>query len=127
MSHASPEPFPTYPAPEDVAVVVEQEPAVDPLLAEPAAAVEVDTRPTLIEAFRSINGFDEIAVRQFFDGKDPAGLDGGAFARSIAFILLRRDGEDDRNAYNRVMALTTGALDDMFRPDEDPEGKAPSA
>lgn len=90
---------------------------------------------TAVEAMKSLNGFDEIAIEKAF-GKEFDDLNGRDTIRAIIFVLERRAGSTDKDAKQYAMSLPMGQLDEHFEPaaeevdDDEPEteaGKEPSA
>jgi len=63
---------------------------------------------------RSLNGYEEIAIRKLF-GDAFENLSGMFAGRSLYFVHLRREGATDAEAYKASMTATVGELDDMFR------------
>jgi hypothetical protein len=82
----------------------------------------------LIEAqafTRTLTGFDEIAIAVRFHA--PLGdLQGGLIARALLFIAEKRAGKSDLDAYQAVMDMALGEVEDHFETHEDADlGKAP--
>lgn len=69
---------------------------------------------------RSLNGYDEIAIKKAF-GASFEDLEGMFAGRSLYFIKLRRDGAKDPEALKAAMMATIGELEDRFR-SSDAEG-----
>lgn len=69
----------------------------------------------LEEFFRTITGFDEIAIAKLF-GEDVAALRDKPFrfTRALVFVDKRRGGLKDGPAYTAAMDLTMGDLEDYF-------------
>ncbi len=67
------------------------------------------------ETFLSVNGFDNIAIRQQF-GSDVYTLREQPleFLRVMTFIHMRRNGVNDVEARSSAMNLTVGDLTDYF-------------
>lgn len=83
------------------------------------------TTPTselpLSDVLNSCTGFEELAVEQRF-GADPYTLLGTNVVkcmRAAAFVVHKRTGKNDRDAYKAAMDLTSKDLDDFFPDDED--------
>lgn len=83
----------------------------------------------LEETLRSMNGFEEISVRKMFRC-GISELDGTSAARAAIFVVTRRDGMGERDAFNFAMNLTIGGLEDRIAgggaqedPDEEGLGK----
>ncbi len=107
------------------------EPAVDePADDEPAA----DERPDLDELAESLNGYDQLAIRQMFGITfDQVEEDMVMFMRAMAFVHYRREAgaqgpKNDKEAYRRSMELTMRDLVKVFREREraDPDAVAQS-
>lgn len=62
----------------------------------------------------SLNGYDEKAIEQFFGSPFDEIRNGRARARSILFVLARRDGMKDQDAYGNVMLMTLSQLDERY-------------
>ncbi|WP_235739035.1 hypothetical protein [Nocardioides alcanivorans] len=87
-----------------------------------------DTTPTaptsdldLGDLLNSANGYEEIAVEQRF-GADPYALLGTNVIKCMragVFIVHRRRGAKDADAYKAAMELTSEALNAFFPDDED--------
>lgn len=79
------------------------------------------TELTAEDFFKSITGFDEIAIQKAF-GTPFVDLrnDQFRFLRALVFVDLRRDGKKDADAYAEVMGLGIGAVDAWF-PAAEPE------
>jgi hypothetical protein len=80
---------------------------------------------TAEDMFGSINGFDEIAIRQSF-GEDVSTLRKTPFRfmRALVFIDQRRKGLRDPDAYGAAMAVTMKEIESYFAeevPELDPE------
>lgn len=81
---------------------------------------------TPTEATESLTGFDEIAIKQRFG--TPVGLlgqqDPTQYMRALAFVIYRRDGKPDAEAYQMAQDARIGDLNDMFaspKKKDDPE------
>lgn len=76
---------------------------------------------TITEAMGAVTGFDELAVEKHFgaDLLDMAEHKPRMATRACVFINLRHNGATDRDAYQQVMEMTSGALEDYF--EDDPE------
>jgi hypothetical protein len=72
---------------------------------------------------KSFTGFDEIAIRQRF-GTDLEELSSTMLTRAILFVVHRRDGVKDAEAYSRSMLVPIGELADLFA-DEPSEPEDP--
>ena len=78
------------------------------------------TDKTAEDLFKSMNGFDEIAVSRAF-GEDLSVLRAKpfTFVRALVFVDLRRGGAKDGDAHKQAMTLTMGDLEDYFAQDEE--------
>jgi hypothetical protein len=75
------------------------------------------SRQSVEETFRSLNGFDEIAIENVF--RKPIGdLDASKTARALVFTLKRRDGLADNDAFRGCMEMTLGDIDGYFSDSE---------
>lgn len=80
-----------------------------------------NTEMTAEDFFKSITGYDEMAIQKAFGTPFPALRDDQfRFLRALVFVDLRRSGKKDGEAYAEVMGLGIGAVDAWF-PDEEPE------
>lgn len=71
---------------------------------------------------KSINGFDQIAIRQMFRERlDQVAADSTMFMRALLFVLAKRDGANDGDAYRSVMLLPLDEVIGRFKGDGDPE------
>lgn len=81
---------------------------------------------TVEECTKSLTGYDELAIQRVF-GKGLGELTGTMVPRSLMFVMSRREGAKDPDAYRMAMECPLGDLEDAF---EDPavldEEKAPS-
>jgi len=79
-------------------------------------------KPTLKEVSQSLTGFDEIAIKQKFSTSlaQLSQDDATQFARALAFVLERRDGKNDAEAYHIVQTDTLAKINARFR-EEDAE------
>lgn len=86
--------------------------------------------PELLDAdilAKSINGFEQIAIRQTFRERlDSLAGDGTMFMRALLFVLEKRDGASDGDAFRNVMLLGLDDVVSRFKgddaaPDEDDE------
>lgn len=84
--------------------------------------------PELLDAdalAKSINGFEQIAIRGVFRERlDQLAADGTMFMRALLFVLAKRDGAGDGDAYRQVMNLPLDQVVDRFR-DADTSGVEP--
>ena len=81
--------------------------------------------------FESLTGFDEIAIAQRFGRTvtDLASNDSSMFTRALLFVLKRRDGANDDDAWNHalnlpmkeVTAFVEAGADDESGKAQDPE------
>lgn len=73
---------------------------------------------TAEDFFRTINGFDEIAIARTW-GADIADLRKKPFTfmRALVFVDFRRQGRNDNEAHQDALSLTVGELEDYFAED----------
>lgn len=89
------------------------------------------TKPKPNDVFNSLTGFDEIAVRRYF-GAPPTAMAKAAseeydvpmFLRSLSFVLARREGATDADAYKTTMDTTNADVMDAFEKDVPDAGEA---
>ncbi len=80
-----------------------------------------DSRPTVSGVAESMTGFDEIAIEQLF--RSPVEkMSGTLQMRAMVFILRRREGMSDVDAFKAVMNLPFGDVDAQFRDEDEDEG-----
>lgn len=72
------------------------------------------------EIARSLTGFDEIAIEQSF-GKPLDSLSDTMAGRALSFVMSRREGSNDKEAYGACMRATLGEITDAIASPE-PEG-----
>ena len=70
-------------------------------------------KPTVEDVYRSISGFDDIAIESMFR-KELADLSPVKTTRALVFTLKRREGLDDAAAFKAVMDMGLGDLNDTF-------------
>ena len=76
-----------------------------------------DSRPTVSGVAESMTGFDEIAIEQLF--RSPVEkMSGTLQMRAMVFVLRRREGMSDVDAFKAVMNMPFVEVDAQFR-DED--------
>lgn len=75
-----------------------------------------ETRPTFREQLRSITGWERQAIQRAFNMR-LSEMDEVDTATAAVFIKLRREGQDDVNAYNSAMGMPLGDIDDAFTPE----------
>jgi len=74
---------------------------------------------------RSIDGFEQIAIRQTFRERlDQIAADGTMFMRALLFVLAKRDGANDSDAYRTVMRLPLAAVVGRFKGGSDDDEPA---
>lgn len=80
-------------------------------------------KQTLEDAFNSLTGFDEIAIEKRFGLSDYSTIEQRStrWVRAMVFVLKRREGLNDLDAYKTAMDMTLGELNDQFAEDEDDE------
>lgn len=90
-------------------------------------APDTGARLTMSEAVKSLTGFDEIAVEARFR-REFVELGKTMTVRAVAFVLHRRGGMTDGDAYQAAMSAPLSALNDLFapEPDDDAAGGEPS-
>lgn len=79
-----------------------------------------DERPTVLDSLKAMNGFDEVAVEQYFRS-EITDLPNTRMMRALVFTLNRRRGESDEDAFKAAMGLTLGDLEGYFA---DPDGES---
>lgn len=81
--------------------------------------------PELLDAdviSKSINGFEQIGIRQTFRERlDSLANDGTMFMRALLFVLAKRDGQADGDAYRNVMLLPLDEVVGRFKGDDEPD------
>jgi hypothetical protein len=86
---------------------------------------------TANEVFESMTGYEELAIMNTF-GANPQEVDedgntalvGTLLGRSMVFILQRREGKSDADAYDAAMSLSTPDLLTYFaQPGDEESGK----
>ena len=77
------------------------------------AGTAKDTRPTVEGTAESLTGFDEIAIEKWFTG-ELSTLSGTKSMRALAFVLARRDGKADKEAYGDAMRATLKEITESF-------------
>jgi hypothetical protein len=73
------------------------------------------------EFLESMTGFEEIAVEKQF-GTDVLGLaehKATMFTRALVFVMQKRDGRADKDAYDAVMNMPLSEVQDHFAEPED--------
>lgn len=97
--------------------------AADLVVAEPDAAAVAEPGPVELpsvkDAMRSLTGFDEVAIATYFR-KDLAEMGATMATRATLFVLKRRDGMADGEAFKFAMHLPLGQVDTMFRAEQPP-------
>lgn len=67
------------------------------------------------EVSKSLNGFDQIAIRQMFRERvDQVAADTAMFLRALLFVLERRSGANDSDAFRIAMNLPLNEVYDKF-------------
>lgn len=106
--------------------IAEMAPEVTPdALAEPTAP---ETEKVNLEAvFKSLTGFDEIAIAQRFQMEIQSLRERPSMAcRAVLFIDARRKGATDNEAYKRVMEMPLSEVMDIVEvPDDDEDDSDP--
>lgn len=86
----------------------------DTTTTEPADRLDADALS------KSINGFEQIAIRGVFRERlDQLAADPVMFMRALLFVLAKRDGAGDGDAYRQVMTLPLDEVVERFK-DVDP-------
>lgn len=90
-------------------------------------STEVDNRPFAKEAVQSLTGFDEIAIEQKFPGDFGDTMQGSKSTRALIFVMKRREGLSDHDAFLFAMNMPFGEAMKFFRGSDEvvDEGKAP--
>lgn len=71
---------------------------------------------------RSIDGFEQIAIRQTFRERlDQLAADGTMFMRALLFVVAKRAGMNDGDAYRNVMLLPLDEVVGRFKSDGEPD------
>ncbi len=79
--------------------------------------------PSVEEVVKSLTGFDEIAIEQKFR-EDFTSLSPTMTTRALVFILEKRAGAEDKDAYRTSMNMPLGDIQGRFsEDDEDEQGK----
>lgn len=84
----------------------------------------MSSKPTPQEVAESLTGFDEIAIKQKFGmALKPLGdEDQTQFLRALVFVLRRRDGKQDAEAFHLAQAATLSEVSAQFQqPGEEAE------
>lgn len=73
-------------------------------------------KPTPQEASESLTGFDEIAIKQKFGSplKQLGDEDPTQFLRALVFVLRRRDGKADAEAFHLAQSMTLADVSAEF-------------
>lgn len=79
-----------------------------------------DTKPTYTESVEALTGFDEIAIEKTFK-HDLDSLRFSMQLRALVFVASRRNGANDKDAYEQAMSLTVKDLNGSFSPEQDEE------
>lgn len=82
------------------------------------------TKPTVEDVAETLTGFDEIAIERMFREKWTS-LEGSMFFRGLAFVLKRRDGAGDEDAFKAVMNAALSEVKDHFTLVQPVEGVEP--
>lgn len=92
----------------------------------------MSSKPTPQEVAESLTGFDEIAIKQKFGmALKPLGdEDQTQFLRALVFVLRRRDGKQDAEAFHLAQSATLAEVSEEFQQpgaaDEDFEEQPPT-
>ena len=80
------------------------------------------------ELAKSINGFEQIAIRERFREKlETLTEDGTMFMRSLLFVVEKRDGKKDSDAYSAVMTMPLQEVVEKFKGEDDLDEEDESA
>lgn len=71
-------------------------------------------KPNIEELTESLTGFEEIAISKAFSVKDFTALPGTMSVRALLFVVYKREGDNDGDAYQRAMELSMKAVNDYF-------------
>lgn len=93
-----------------------------------AGSTEETVKPTIDTMVKSLTGFDEIAIEQAFHA-DLADVmeSSGKVLRALIFVMKKREGLSDHDAFLYAMNVKRGDVDGHFTlsTEVDDEGKAP--
>jgi hypothetical protein len=91
------------------------------------AAAVTHAKPSIEEVTRSLTGYDELAIQKHFkaDWTALAETSPVAVTRALVFVMERRRGLTDQDAYKAAMGLTIGECTARFADtdEQDDEGK----
>lgn len=75
-----------------------------------------EIKQTAEEVFDSVTGFDEIAIAQQFGRTvgELAEKDQSMFGRALVFVVKRRDGASDGDAYQAALGMSVKELTSSF-------------
>lgn len=80
---------------------------------------EQDNRPFAKESVESLTGFDEIAIGNYFRGDFAEVMNSSKSTRALIFIMKKREGMTDPDAFQFAMNLPYGVAGKFFRSTED--------
>lgn len=69
------------------------------------------------ELTESLTGFEEIAISKVFSVKDFMTLPGTMSVRALLFVVYKRDGDNDTDAYQKAMEMSMKAVQEFFDDD----------
>lgn len=74
------------------------------------------SKQTANEISESLTGFDEIAIKQHFGGtiRDLSKEDPTQYMRSLVFIIERRGGKKDPDAYHAAQSMSLAEIGSRF-------------
>lgn len=70
--------------------------------------------PTMDEFSETLSGFDEIAIEKAFKTDDWTKLPPMKLLRALKFVMIRREGVPDADAYDQVQGLALGEVNGSF-------------
>jgi hypothetical protein len=79
------------------------------------------TTMTAVECFNSLTGFDEQAIKRAFGAPVTTLAEGDqmTFARSLIFVMLRREGRNDTDAKAGALEMTISEVTGFFADDDE--------
>jgi hypothetical protein len=76
---------------------------------------EQEHKPTVEAALKGLTGFDEVAIEQAFRADLSEVMDSGSKSvRALIFVLKRREGLKDKEAFQYAMEVSRGDLNSHF-------------
>lgn len=82
-----------------------------------------ENQMNVAEMVETLTGFEEIAISKRFGSTiEQIGVTSGfTLNRALAFVLRKRDGMNDDEAYEAVMSMPLKAVTDLFSGEDDDE------